>query len=73
MTLKVRYDDFTTVTRARTFPGPVYEAADIARHARDLLRRPPRPRRRPVRLLGVTVSNLMTAVTSEEGQLPLFR
>jgi DNA polymerase-4 len=58
LTVKVRYADFTTVTRSRTLDLPAHEAGDIALCARDLLRRTEAPRR-PVRLLGVTASNLV--------------
>jgi DNA polymerase-4 len=58
VTLKARYADFTTVTRSRTLGLPVHEAAPIAVCARDLLRKTDAPRR-PVRLLGVTASNLV--------------
>jgi DNA polymerase-4 len=68
LTLKVRYADFTTVTRSRTFPAPVYDPATIADCAKDLLRRTEAPSR-PVRLLGVTASNL---VRERIAQLPLF-
>lgn len=68
VTLKVRYDDFTTVTRSRTYAVPVYEHATIAGCARDLLRRTEAPRR-PVRLIGVTASNL---VRERVEQLVLF-
>ena len=68
VTLKVRYEDFTTVTRSRTFSMPVGEAADIAACARDLLRRTEAPSR-PVRLIGVTASNL---VRERVSQLRLF-
>lgn len=68
VTLKVRYEDFTTVTRSRTFAMPVGEAADIAACARDLLRRTEAPSR-PVRLIGVTASNL---VRERISQLRLF-
>lgn len=68
VTLKVRYEDFTTVTRSRTFAMPVGEAADIAACARDLLRRTEAPSR-PVRLIGVTASNL---VRERVSQLRLF-
>ena len=43
VTLKIRYEDFTTVTRSRTYAVPVYDRATIAACARDLLRRPRRP------------------------------
>jgi DNA polymerase-4 len=58
VTLKVRYEDFTTVTRSRTYAVPVYDRATIAACARDLLRRTEAPQR-PVRLIGVTSSNLV--------------
>jgi DNA polymerase-4 len=68
VTLKVRYDDFTTVTRSRTYAVPVYERSTIAGCARDLLRRTEAPHR-PVRLIGVTASNL---VRERVEQLALF-
>jgi DNA polymerase-4 len=58
VTLKVRYEDFTTVTRSRTYAVPVFDRATIAACALDLLRRTEAPKR-PVRLLGVTSSNLV--------------
>ncbi len=68
VTLKVRYGDFTTVTRSRTLAGPTAHAGVIARLALDLLADTD-ARRRPVRLLGVTMSNL---AGDAEWQLPLF-
>ncbi|MGD2113536.1 MAG: DNA polymerase IV [Acidobacteriota bacterium] len=68
VTLKVRYGDFTTVTRAATRALPLSAAREIAGVARELLVRTEAPRR-PVRLLGVTVSKL---VRTDEGQLYLF-
>lgn len=68
VTVKVRYADFTTVTRSRTFPVPLHDTRSIAACAHDLLRRTEAPRR-PVRLLGVTASNLMQG---QVVQLPLF-
>jgi len=68
VTLKVRYEDFTTVTRARTLVGPTAHAGVIARLALDLLDDTD-ARQRPVRLLGVTASNLAGGA---EWQLPLF-
>lgn len=70
VTLKVRYGDFTTLTRARSVPWCVTEGTEIARHAAALLAAT-EAGRRPVRLLGVSVSNLVS--TEEGGQLPLFR
>ena len=68
VSLKVRYSDFTTVTRSRTFTIPVYGSATIAACAKDLLRKTEAPSR-PVRLLGVTASNL---VRERVEQLSLF-
>jgi DNA polymerase-4 len=54
--IKVRLDDFSTHTRARTLAAPTAELEVVARVARELLREfdPPRP----VRLLGVRVAGL---------------
>jgi DNA polymerase-4 len=68
VTLKLRYADFTTVTRSRTLSYPVTEAAVIAACAKDLLRRT-EAARRPVRLLGVGASTL---IRGRLAQLPLF-
>src|SRR5438477_2739649 len=57
--IKVRLDDFTTVTRARTLPEPTADAATVTEVALRLLAdyAPPRP----VRLLGVRVAGLSCA------------
>ena len=68
VTLKLRYADFTTITRSRTLAVPVADAASIAACARDLLSRT-EAASRPVRLLGVTASHL---VSGELAQLTLF-
>ncbi len=69
VTLKLRYSDFTTITRSQSFAAPVYDRAVIAAAARDLLLRKTEASSRPVRLLGVTVSNL---VRERISQLSLF-
>ena len=53
--IKVRLDDWTTVTRARTIAGHTNDPATIAAEARVLLRT--YAPSRPVRLLGVRVSS----------------
>lgn len=53
--IKVRHDDFSTITRARTVPEYVGDAEAIGRVATALLREN-RPER-PVRLLGVRLAN----------------
>jgi DNA polymerase-4 len=59
VTIKVRYDDFTTITRSDTRP-PTNDPDDIARRAVDLLAKTDAGKR-PVRLLGAGVHNLATA------------
>ena len=54
--IKVRYDDFSIVTRARSLPAPVSDLDTIWEVAIDLLRRLEPPR--PVRLIGVRVAGL---------------
>jgi DNA polymerase IV len=54
--IKLRYADFTTLTRARTLPEPVNEPDTVLRVARELLRT--LDPARPVRLLGVRVAGL---------------
>jgi len=54
--IKVRFDDFTTVTRARTLDAAVHELEAVRGVAAELLRR--LDPRRPVRLLGVRVAGL---------------
>jgi DNA polymerase IV len=62
--IKVRLDDFTTVTRARTLSSPTCDAEVVAAQALRLLEdySPPRP----VRLLGVRVAGLSSREDGEE-------
>lgn len=54
--LKLRYDNFRTVTRDRTLEAPTRDAATIRRAAGECLKRVPLDRR--IRLLGVRVTAL---------------
>jgi DNA polymerase-4 len=67
--IKVRLDDFSTHTRARTLPAPVGNLERVEPVALDLLRRfaPPRP----VRLLGVRVAGLEPVAAEEQLTLAL--
>jgi len=67
--IKVRLDDFSTHTRARTLPQPVSGAEQMGPVAIELLRRfaPPRP----VRLLGVRLAGLEPAGAATDRQLTL--
>jgi DNA polymerase-4 len=68
--IKVRLDDWTTVTRARTIPEPTSDHEAVGAIALALLREYAPPR--PVRLLGVRVSGLADApAPAAAGQLVL--
>ena len=58
VTIKVRYADFTTITRSNSRLPPTREAEDIVQRALALLERT-EAGHRPVRLLGVSVHNLV--------------
>jgi DNA polymerase-4 len=60
VTIKVRYGDFTTVTRSHTDERPTSDAALIARRSVALLGRTAAASR-PVRLLGVGTHGLVAA------------
>jgi len=75
VSIKLRYADFRTLTRARTLPVPVSDAARITEVALALLA-PLEPVELGVRLLGVTLSSLgegeeELAVTPEQLALAL--
>ena len=65
--IKLRYADFTTLTRQATLPDPTDQAAVVYEHACDLWRRV-WTRTRSVRLLGVGATNFV----GPEQQLSLF-
>jgi DNA polymerase IV len=56
--IKARYPDFTTVTRARTLSGGIASTRQIRDTARELLETRLMRAGRPLRLLGVSLSNL---------------
>ncbi len=61
--IKVRLDDFSTVTRAHTLPEPTSDAAQVTAVALGLL--DAYAPTRPVRLLGVRVAGLVQACASD--------
>jgi DNA polymerase-4 len=67
--IKVRLDDFSTYTRARTLPGPVASAEHVEPVALELLRR--FSPARPVRLIGVRVAGLQEGEARSVEQLQL--
>lgn len=62
--IKLRYDDFSIVTRDVTLPAPIADAASIRKAATECLRRVPLERR--LRLLGVRASTLMPAASASQ-------
>ena len=71
VTIKVRYSDFTTITRSHTAP-PGRDADAIAARALALLEKT-EAGQRPVRLLGVSMHNLVDPGQEPPGPpLPLF-
>ena len=72
VTIKVRYSDFTTITRSHSRTPPTRDADDIARRAIALLERT-EAGERAVRLLGVSVHNLTDPEEPrDDAPLPLF-
>ncbi|OYU33515.1 DNA polymerase IV [Novosphingobium sp. PASSN1] len=76
VTLKLKDTDFRTITRAKSLPGPVADAASFAETARALLDAV-LPLPQPVRLMGLTLSALegensapVPAGAAEQGSLP---
>ncbi|MDT8444535.1 MAG: DNA polymerase IV [Desulfuromonadales bacterium] len=65
LTLKIRYDDFQSVTRSHTQIEPIDGAETMLLLAEALLAKT-EAASRPVRLLGLTVSNLTTDILLEE-------
>ena len=67
VSIKLRYRDFTTVTRAHTLPAPTSEADTIEAVGGSLLARAMRERPPPIRLIGLGISGI-----SPHPQLSLF-
>jgi len=71
VTLKVRYGDFTTITRSHT-ALPTRDEADLTARAVRLLEKT-EAGARPVRLLGVSVHNFCGENADEADRLPFHR
>jgi len=69
VTIKVRYGDFTTITRSHT-AAPTRDETDIGVRAVALLSKT-EAGRRPIRLLGVSVHNL-SVTTADRPQSNLL-
>lgn len=70
VTLKVRYHDFTTITRSITINNPMYSRKDILQHLPRLIQSTEIGRKK-VRLLGITLSKLYSSKIQRPRQLPL--
>jgi DNA polymerase-4 len=70
VTIKVRYADFTTITRSHSAP-PTRDQGDIAARAVGLLSKTDAGHR-PVRLLGVSVHNLSSEIGLDQSRLLPF-
>lgn len=70
VTLKVRYDDFETITRSITFPEALSDGEEIAAAALGLVEETEAGSRK-IRLLGVTLSSLSRNEDSPGRQLEL--
>jgi len=57
LTLKIRFGDFSSITRSRSFPLATNERDEILNTARDLLFREIPEGGQKIRLLGITLSN----------------
>src|SRR5258705_227291 len=71
VTIKVRYSDFTTITRSHSKTPATREGEDIAQRAVKLLDRTDAAGR-PVRLLGVSVHNLEDPSAPFEAEEPML-
>ncbi|HMD33103.1 MAG TPA: DNA polymerase IV [Candidatus Acidoferrales bacterium] len=67
ITLVLRYENFETITRARTVPSPTNLDQDVLRVARELVAKH-RNKRRRVRLVGIS----LTSFSHGEGQMDLL-
>ena len=73
VTIKVRYSDFTTVTRSHTAAAASRDAGDLSTRALKLLHKTAAGQR-PIRLLGVSVHKHYKAIDeqTESGQSAAF-
>ena len=71
VTLKLRYSDFTTITRQTTFSQPMESAENIYRTVHQLLKKFRDPEQK-IRLVGVSVSSFVSELDPGVQQLKLF-
>lgn len=68
LTIKVRYADFSSITRSKTFEVPIQSLEQITQHLPELLRKT-EVGKRPIRLIGVGLSNLMDQQPPDQQQV----
>jgi DNA polymerase-4 len=68
VTLKLKFSDFTQITRARSLAGPVPDRESLAQISLKLLHEA-FPLRRRVRLIGVSLSGLRARTSDHPEQL----
>jgi len=66
VTLKLRYDDFTTITRSRSSERALGDAGALFHVAQELLVSGTEAGERPVRLIGVSAGTLLSASEPEQ-------
>jgi DNA polymerase-4 len=71
-TLKLRYANFQTITRSRTFDAPFDDPRVLYRAARELLFHGTEAGQKPVRLIGISVSSLQGEGEPEQLTLPFL-
>ncbi len=69
LSIKLRYTDFSTFTRSKSFDEYTNDLAAISSTAIDLLRE--HQREQPFRLLGISMSNLNVRDESQKGQMTI--
>ena len=69
MTLKVKFADFELITRSRS-AGVIDTSRDLAGLALDLLKQL-MPPKKPIRLLGISISGFAQSEAEDNNQLPL--
>ncbi|MDR1672365.1 MAG: DNA polymerase IV [Bacteroidales bacterium] len=70
VTLKMRFDDFHTITRSRTVDTPITVYTDLQKLSRSILNEIPFEGKK-IRLLGIGVSHLLNVRADEPKQLEL--
>ncbi|MCF6352213.1 MAG: DNA polymerase IV [Cyclobacteriaceae bacterium] len=70
ITIKIKFADFTQITRSKTIAVPITKLFTIDKMAQELLLEVLKPEHR-IRLLGITLSNFETAHKKTQGQLTL--